>query len=92
MVVVDISDLSKPALNAVVQGAGTPYYLDNIHDIIVKGDYAYVVSFNDSALSIFEISEKSDGASTKETTVETAQNGNVSILRQWLRENNPYSI
>jgi hypothetical protein len=42
------------------------------------------VSFWDNALSIFKISAKTTGANT--------ENSNVSILRQWLRKNNPNSI
>jgi hypothetical protein len=80
----------------VVQGWGSPYYLDNIHDVFVRDDYVYVVSFYDSSLSIFKISEKSKDTSTQETIIETTEttetavettdNGDVSILRQWLRE------
>jgi hypothetical protein len=80
----DISNPSNPTLKGIIKGEGTPNYLSGATNVFVRNNYAYVVSEGDNALSIFEISEKTTGTNT--------ENGNVSILRQWLRKNNPYSI
>ena len=36
-------------------GFGPPNFLDGVNRIDVSGDYIYAASYNDNALSIFEI-------------------------------------
>jgi len=83
-------------LKGVIRGAGAPNYLSDAADVFVRNNYVYVVSSDDSALSIFEISEEKTDNTPAETisTPDTTQTGNdnASILRQWLRIHNPYSI
>jgi hypothetical protein len=105
--VYDVSDVTKPVLADVVRGSGKPNYLNMVSIMDISGNYLYAVSMEDNALVIFDISDFMQDSSsgnintTTEVTTgnegETATNGTtddgeVSILRQWLRIHNPNSI
>ncbi len=95
--VYDVIDVTKPVLVDVIKGSGSPNYLDGVNIMDISGNYLYAVSVGDNALLVFDISAfvgtgadpKTDGAEGETGTID---NGNVSILRQWLRIHNPYSI
>jgi hypothetical protein len=98
--VYDVIDPSKPVLVDVIKGSGKPNYLGAVNIMKISGNYLYATSAADNALVIFDISGFTSGSDTG-TTPETAgtegqagtiDNGNVSILRQWLRIHNPNSI
>lgn len=55
--VIDISTPTAPAIVGQIGGAGAPNFLNGCYDVAVAGDYAYVVSNLDDALSIFRISD-----------------------------------
>jgi hypothetical protein len=98
--VYDVIDTTKPVLMDVIRGAGKPNYLDGVNIMDISGNYLYAVSNGDNALLVFDISAfiaGSDEGNTPESVGEgdetgTIDNGEVSILRQWLRIHNPNSI
>jgi hypothetical protein len=100
--VYDVIDAANPVLVDVIKGAGSPNYLDGVTNMEISGNYLYAVS-EDDALVVFDISAFTGGdmTGTSDTSAETAgtegqtgtiDNGEVSILRQWLRIYNPNSI
>jgi hypothetical protein len=71
-----VSDPSNPTVAGVAKGKGSPNYLEN----------AYDVKFTSGTIETEGEEETENGEDT------SAQDDQVSILRQWLRKNNPYSI
>ncbi|MBM3707535.1 MAG: hypothetical protein FJW69_04210 [Actinobacteria bacterium] len=101
--VFDVIDPSSPEIVDVISGAGSPNYLKAVDSLAVSGNYLYATAYIDNALSIYDISsfvsEKRTGGETAidngedgEEAVIPADDGEASVLRQWLRQNNPYSI
>jgi hypothetical protein len=88
--VFDVIDPANPKLVDVIKGEGSPPdSLNDVRALEISGNYLYAVAFTGS-FSIFDIS----GFTSKrnDPNNDTTDNGNVSILRQWLRIHNPYSI
>jgi hypothetical protein len=97
--VYDVIDAAKPALVDVIKGSGSPNFLFGVNILDISGNYLYAVSAGDNALLVFDISAFTgvdDTGTAPETTsadgTGTVDNGDVSILRQWLRIHNPNSI
>lgn len=98
--VYDVTDARKPVLVDVVKGPGSPNFLYGVNIMDISGNYLYAVSAGDNALVIFDISSFTAGGNNGTTPESsgadngngTSDNGNVSILRQWLRIHNPNSI
>jgi hypothetical protein len=98
--VYDVIDATKPVLIDVIKGSGSPNFLYGVNIMDISGNYLYAVSAGDNALLVFDISSFTggdDGGTTPESVGAddgngTIDNGDVSILRQWLRIYNPYSI
>jgi len=40
-----------------ITGAGSPNYLNGARDVFIVGNYAFIVSYSDDALTIFDISD-----------------------------------
>jgi hypothetical protein len=98
--VYDVIDATNPVLIDVIKGPGSPNFLYGVNIMDISGNYLYAVSAGDNALLIFDISgftAGNDAGNTPETAGTDAENGttdngDVSILRQWLRIHNPNSI
>ena len=88
----DVSDVSNPEIKAIVKFKDLPYPLEYPLDIFIEGNYAYITGYDNATLAIFDVS-KFTSVGVDEGTIETNVEGeDVSILRQCLRINNPYSI
>jgi hypothetical protein len=98
--VYDVTDPSKPVLADVIKGSGKPNYLGAVNIMKISGNYLYASSAADNALVVFDISSFTSGGDNgtapetvgTEGQTGTIDNGDVSILRQWLRIHNPNSI
>jgi hypothetical protein len=53
---VDISIPSSPVVLRTITGAGAPNYLGNPTSVFVVGNYAYITAYDDSTLTIIDIS------------------------------------
>lgn len=54
--VLDITNKEAPTYINSVAGAGEPYYLNIIRDVVLVGNYLYGVSSNDDAVVVYDIS------------------------------------
>ena len=63
LTVFDISDVGNGNIThkAVITGAGSPNYLGSNHSVHVSGNYAYLASYGDGALTVFDISDVGNG-------------------------------
>jgi len=71
LVVFDISDVANGNITkkAHITGAGSPNYLNSPIGVFVSGDYAFVTSYSDHALSVFDISDVANGNITKKAHI-----------------------
>jgi hypothetical protein len=47
----------KIILKGVISGKGSPNFLEGANSVDVSGNYAYVISYDDNSLSVFDISD-----------------------------------
>ncbi|MCP3681343.1 MAG: hypothetical protein GY861_01510, partial [bacterium] len=80
--VIDISDAANGNIihKASITGSGSPNYLYNPCSVNVAGDYAYVVSYNDNALTVFDISDVANGNITHKVATTTYISGPKSVF------------
>ena len=66
LTVFDIRDVVNGNIThkAAITGSGAPNYLNFAYSVYVSGDYAYVASISDNALSVFNISNIIAGGTT----------------------------
>ncbi|WP_297306928.1 Ig-like domain-containing protein, partial [Neptuniibacter sp.] len=71
LTVFDISDIANGNIThkAAISGSGSPNYLDGSRSVCVSGNYAYVSSALDDALSVFDISDVANGNLTLKTVI-----------------------
>lgn len=74
----DISDVENGNITheASISGSGSPYYLGWAHNLYVVGNYAYVVSYLDNALTVFDISDVLLGTITHKCAITGAGSPN----------------
>lgn len=63
LTVFDVEDVGNGNIThlSAIEGGGAPEFLFGAKDVDVSGDYAYVVSSADNALSVFDISDVRNG-------------------------------
>jgi len=78
LTVFDISDAANGNVThkAAITGAGSPNYLGNAYSVYVDGDYAYVATYNDDALTVFDISDIANGNITHKAVITGAGSPN----------------
>jgi len=82
----DISDVGNGNITykAHISGTGPPVYLYRPCSVYVSGNYAYVASLLDDALSVFDISDVGNGNITHKVSIVGAGSPNYLDGAQWV--------